>query len=187
MRLLSNKSKDEAGIFPNSSFVLQHLDLQRHGGQTPLTHRAAPLALHLHPAWQEQLAVLGPPHPFIDSLLKYFQNVRTRLCGFHVQELVLALGATGHYMTREGDTVLQKLMCIRLDYEDSIIKCPDSFPAKYRNPPGSGSCLHLTVSRMPGVLPRTAWETAQWQWREAGYSPQEWRELSLPTQHRHLK
>lgn len=60
-----------------------------------------------------------------------------------MQELVLALGV-GPYMVWEGDRVLQKLTCIWLDYEDSIIKLPDSLPARYRNPPGSGSCLHLT-------------------------------------------
>lgn len=41
-----------------------------------------------------------------------------------MQELVLAL-EVGHYMAREGDMVLQKLTCIRLDYKDSIIKRPD--------------------------------------------------------------
>lgn len=51
VRLLSNKYKAEAGVSPNSSFVLQHLDLQRRGGQMPLTHRTAPVTLHLPPAW----------------------------------------------------------------------------------------------------------------------------------------
>lgn len=54
-----------------------------------------------------------------------------------MQELVLALGVEP-YMARERDRVLQKLTCIWLDYEESIIKLPDSLPARYRNPLAQG-------------------------------------------------